>query len=337
MTHSTRRLITGIAAAAALAFGASAQASELSDITDNLTIGTWEAMPPNASRNSLGLSLAHFYWANTAVWDPANNRMIWVGGPGSCCAPTPTYVMVRYNENTDTWQSNDTPYTSSGHAYDGNAFGNNKFYFALYNQQSVKVWDGANWSTLPNTPFGPSVANGLTYFPEANGLVFVAGDGKIAIYRDGSGWEDIPGSGWGDYHVFAEYNPVHGVGWFGSGNNDNLKSFRLNADLSVTQMQNAPFSLGTRDAIQVVDPAAGKYLVLNRKNNSWWEFDIIANQWSQINSMSNKPGISQSIFAVSLPEHNAIMLYNHEGSNAFLYRHGDAEEIIQSEPPSNLQ
>ncbi|MEL6214620.1 MAG: hypothetical protein AAFQ99_02970 [Pseudomonadota bacterium] len=294
-------------------------------------------MPPNSSLSGIGLSDAHFYWANSGVWDSANNRVIWVGGPGSCCATTPTYVMVRYNENTNTWQSDNTPYTSSGHAYDGNAFGANKLFFALNSQSSVKVWNGGSWSTLPNVNVTPSVANAMTYFPEADGLVYVGGNGSLAIYREASGWSDISGSGWGDYHVFAEYNPVHGVVWFGSGNNANQKTFRLNSDLSVTQMQDAPFSLGASAAIQVVDPASGKYLVLNRQNNTWWEFDIMANQWSQINNMTNKPGISQSIFAVSLPEHNAIMMYNHGSNNAFLYRHADAEDYVQSDPPGNLQ
>ncbi|MEO1573777.1 MAG: hypothetical protein AAFU65_02340, partial [Pseudomonadota bacterium] len=297
-----------------------AAASTLSDLVATLPEKTWAQLPGNSSLNNLNIQNSTFFFANTGVWDAGNNRVLFMGGPGNCCADVPTYRLMTYDEASNQWSQTTTPYTTGGHAYDGNAFGNGTLYFGLYTQRSVKTWNGSSWGSLPNLPWTVSVATAMTYFPEAGGPVYVNGSGRAAIWRNGS-WTNITGGDWGDYHTFAEYNPVHGVVWLGSGNNDTRATYRLDANLNLTRMANAPFSLNVPNAIQVADPVSGKYLVLNRNNNTWWEFDIIANTWSQISGMTNKPGIADPIMAVPLPEHGAIMLYNNQGPTVHVYRH----------------
>ncbi len=169
-----------------------------------------------------------------------------------------------------------------------------------------------------------------------------ASDGRLCNcqHENQNCWQQINGGSWGSIHTFAEYNPVHGVVWLGGGNDNDFANYRLNADLTLTRMANAPFSMTVPNAIQVADPVSGKYLVLNRNNNAWWEFDIIANQWSQISGMANKPAISDSIIAISLPEHGAIMLYNESPRRVHLYRHtassGTAPMVSLTASPSTV-
>ena len=322
MLNSFRGLVARLLLTSLIALGTllPASASTLSDLVATIPEKTWVELPGNSSLNNLDIQNSTFFFANSGVWDSGNNRVLWMGGPGNCCAAVPTYKLMSYDEASNQWDEFNTPYTTGGHAYDANAFGNGIFYFGLYATRSVKTWNGSSWSQLPDVPWPTVVATSMTYFPEAGGPVYVNGNGRAALYRNGS-WQDLGSGAWQGIHSFAEYNPVHGVVWLGSGNDAERVSYRLDANLNLTRLSNAPFALNVPDAIQVPDPISGKYLVLNRNNNTWWEFDILTDTWSQISGMVNKPSIGDPIMAVSLPEHGAIMLYDNRGPTVSIYRH----------------
>ena len=91
------------------------------------------------------------------------------------CADPADYKRISYDVATDAWTIAATPFSGSGHAYDGNALdpATGDHYFALFGQRQVNRLREGTWSKLSDLPWTPNV---------------------------------------------AEYNPVHALLWFGSGN-----------------------------------------------------------------------------------------------------------------------
>jgi hypothetical protein len=304
----------------------------LGQLVQNLTPKTWVKMPGNTSLTGLTLDYSLAYYADSGVWDPVRHVVRWVGGPGACCANPAIYRMLTYDPAQDEWSVADTPFTGTGHAYDGNAVHSTTgdHYFTRYYDKVVRRWDGANWHDLPALPFGVGAAQGLAWFPSlqagAGGLVFANGSGQLAWF-DGTQWAAVPGAQadpWGTYHVFAEHNPVLNAVWIGGGNTAERVHYRLDSTLTLTRLDDAPFDLRVSDSFHSVDPVSGKFIVTKRADDSFWEFDMDQDQWTQITDTSGpKPQLSASAFHVSIPECGVILyfIHNSDTREVFLYRH----------------
>jgi hypothetical protein len=96
----------------------------------------------------------------------------------------------------------------------------------------------------------------------------------------------------------------------------------LNDKLELTRRKDTPFSLNNGKALHSVDPVSVKFTVTNTDAQSWWEFDPIADSWTEISDMQGKPELN-STFHVPIPECGVIVYFDHyhEKRNAYLYRH----------------
>jgi len=327
-----------------------ANASVLTDLVASMPEKTWVQMPANSSITGLGLEQTLTTYANSGVWDSANDRMMWMGGPGGCCVSEPIYKMITYDAPTDTWNMQVTPFHNRGHGYDGNAYDPNtgRFYFKSW-YEGIKVLNGNSWSSIPDAPWGEEAAPALTYFPAANNgagaLLYVGSLGHLAWFN-GSRWIQIDqGQTWGSYHNIAVYNPVHNVVWLGSGStagassNANRVTYKLDAQMNLTRMNDAPFDLqsSSSGAMQMADPNSGKFLIQRRSNDSWWEYDILADRWAQISGMANKPNL-EAPFGVTIPELGVIMVFENytSGAKAYIYKHapGNLDLVAPASPVS---
>ena len=133
------------------------EASVLSTAAANIkTAHRFGMLPANTSLGAMSLHYSLLYWNDSGVWDPVKKKVRWVGGPGTCCANPADYKMITYDVETDTWEVRSTPFSGSGHAYDGNAFNpiDGIHYFGLFGSNTVKTWNDTVWSVLPQSPFG---------------------------------------------------------------------------------------------------------------------------------------------------------------------------------------
>jgi hypothetical protein len=314
----------------------------LAQTVRTLTAGSWAELPSNGSLAALDLHYHLAAWADTGVWNPVHQRVQWVGSPGSCCADPAAYQMLTYDVAGDRWEVLDTPWGDNpGHAYDGNALdpATGLHYFAR-GGADIRAWDGNAWSDpLPEASFSPTVAVGLTWFGDAfggtGGLVHVGSTDNVGVF-DGQSWTepDLQVSGWGGYHMFAEYNPVHHVVWLGAGNDGTDQHVRLTAALDAVQLQPAPVSLNASGVSQkTYDPRSGKFIVLSEEQEdvvTWWEFDIVADSWTEITdamvaALPASWGPGGRRFMVPIDDCGVIALFRHsdEDRRVYLYQHDD--------------
>lgn len=314
----------------------------LAQAAQSIGAGQWAELPDNASLAGLDLHYHLTAWADTGVWNPVRRAVQWVGSPGSCCADPAAYKMLSYDVASDTWQVLDTPWGNDpGHAYDGNALdpATGLHYFAR-GGADIRAWDGSSWGDpLPEAPFYASVAVGLTWFGDAlggaGGLLHVGSTDDVGVF-DGQSWTapDLQIAGWGGYHMFAEYNPVHHVVWLGAGNDGERQHARLTAELAAQQLQEAPISLNATGAAQkTYDPRSGTFIVLSEEQEdvvTWWTYDIVTDSWTDITAamqaaLPSSWGTTGLRFMVPLDDCGAILLFRHVDAErrVYLYRHTD--------------
>jgi len=276
-------------------------------------------------------------------------QTIWLGGGGrpSCCANPAIFKKVTYDDATDTWSVAATSYMGSGHSYDGNALDpvTGYHYFGKFEDNYVKRWNGLTWGMLPALPFSGGTTPSLAWFPDINngagGLVYLGSDGNLAWYN-GTSWTRITGAMLSSYNGFAEYSPAHKVVWLGGGNGTDRVSYKLSAGLVLTKLKDAPFSISNSCALHSCDPVSGKYIVTNQANETWWEFDISTDTWTQLTSLTSKPsfgtacdGNGNNQFQVPISDYGVIMYFSDANArNVYLYRHtlGSAAERIRTAP-----
>jgi hypothetical protein len=315
-------------------------ASKLSDLAAVLPAKSFVKITGNASLNALSLEYSIMYWTNSGVYDPIKKQVRWIGGPGSCCSNPPVFKMITYDEATDTWTVAETPYTGTGHGYDANTINpaTGLHYFGQKDEPQVRVWNGASFALLPAAPFSSMTTPSLTWYPQVNsgagGLLFMGDEGKLAWYN-GTTWTAITGVQVTGYDNFSEYNRINKVVWLGSGSG----SYRLSADLTLTKLAAAPFSLeGNACALHSCDPISGLFIVTNLANSSWWTFDIMADSWVQITGLVNKPdfgtgcgGNGNNQFQVVIPEYGVIMYVDHNTTplSVYLYKHTNPTSMVR--------
>jgi hypothetical protein len=81
----------------------------------------------------------------------------------------------------------------------------------------------------------------------------------------------------GGLHHFAEYNPVHKLVLFGSGDGSN-DIYTVNSTGQITKKGDSPVVLGPNHTITTVDPVSGDYLVFTM-GRQFYVYDVIADSW----------------------------------------------------------
>lgn len=335
-------------AALALAAG-QARASALSDAAAALQPGQWRVLnTTNLNRATLddGAGYHVFYYTEDLTWDPVSRQLLFAGGGHNSDAE-----FLRYRESTNAWTRTKPAgsqwHHSFSHGYDHNAIAPalGKFYFrqpAYDPSNYLEIYDIASgtWSRSAPMPYRPGCCGGLEYFPELNGLVLANGDAGLLFYDPAANrWSELSGAGWGDYHNFAEYSPVHKVMIFGGGESSGGNAvFRLNASRQITRLANAPGHLGTTHAVVTTDPVSGNFLVF--LDNAFYELNPATNTWRRMSA--NAPWQSSGVFGVvatPISTYGVVAFVQYAGDNSkvYLYRHtagGSASPPTVSLSPS---
>jgi hypothetical protein len=316
-----------------------AQASYIGDIADGMAARTWVKLPENASLQALGLPRAIFSWNNSAVWDPIRKQIRQIGAGGSCCSDG-RFHMTTYDDATNTWSWRPTGFSGSGHAYDGNSINpeTGYHYFGRFRDDNVRTWNGYVFGMLPPLPIYAATTPATAWFPEINngqgGLCYFGQNGQ-RCWWDGTKWTTLSTmSGCGSYNNFAEYHPVHKVVWAGAGNGGDRVSYRIDAGLNATRLNNAPVSLNNHQSIQAYDPAGNNYIIFCQTDNSIWEFDIVSDKWAKItNATGPRPNATSTpyMFNVPISDYGVIMYVWHyyDRREVYLYKHTESSTNIR--------
>jgi hypothetical protein len=295
------------------------------------SIGPKEWIQMNVDSSLPNANLPHQItaYADGAVWDSANQTMFWVGSQ----AHTAYFGLLEYDAKSDTWTENHA-FDSGGHSYDGLALNphTGELYFQHLDSNVIKKYSNGQWTNLPALPYPANYATPLVWFPDmdnGNGALVHIGPLDDLAWFDGSSWHRIPFSGinWGSFSIFAQYNPVTKTVWFGGGSNNNQVTYKLDRNLNLTRMPDAPFTLHVGRSMHSVDPVSGKYLVINN-DAELYEFDINAGTWTPVTESINSPLNTFSMnatlqFHVPIPELGVIMFVQefYSEERVYLYKH----------------
>lgn len=302
---------------------------------------------------STGTSI--FSWGNTGVWDPLNNKAIYIGKQAS---NKYRYYRVEYNELTNTWNRDgslhpDLTQNQFGHGYDGTAINpaNGDIFFRKYGiDEQVYTYSNDFWSELPKAPGCSQVAETIEYW-EGRGVVFSDVCG-VRLF-DGASWATIIDNSSVSsigYHSIGEYQPQANVYVFGGGNDGPTRLYRVSSDNSCHLLGTSPIGLGNAAAygqgILVHDPSSTHYIAWDRQS-TWYQFDPVLDSWTQLNicggsgitpcdGTPNYQGI-QTI-AVAIPEYGVMMFAGHHSDDVWLYKHTDVRSPPVEVPktPENL-
>lgn len=173
----------------------------------------------------------------------------------------------------------------------------------------------------------------MQYFPAARYMVnldrFV---GQISfMHIDSLRWSAprlISGS---SYHAFAEYNPKHRCMLLGGGNDN--KIWKLDTNLVLTQLKNAPFPELSVIASEIIcDSASGKFLVLTQ--GAFHTYDIITDTWEEIPFLSTpiknlvtSLDLSSAIIGGFIPEYGIAVFINTGTYPMLLYKYGTTNAV----------
>jgi len=319
-----------------LAIGGNSHGSPLSDLANQMAVGTWAPLSTTGFDNNLLKTGSTDYvlnYGNSAVWDPINKEVRYMGK-----GHQESTRMIIYSESTNSWARGPTT-VSSPHGYDHNAINpatGAQYYFG--GQVFMRKYENGSWSNLPNltgTQYSWPIALGIEYFPEVDKL-FLVSNNRL-VWLDNGSWSNVPGLSsisTGGYHLVAEYSPADKVIYYGGGNGEKTL-YRLDADLNQTAIADAPIPIAVNSSIVSVDPVSGDILLVGRDQTAWnyrpstddwvpWDdVPIFTPQWN------NKISFT---LAVPIADYGVTM-YLSRVHGVYLYKHA---ALAVTEPPGDF-
>lgn len=265
-------------------------------------------------------------WSDSCGYDPINKkiRMICKKAGSGIYHRVITYDFATNSFSIDV--DDGTLFPTNGHGYDGNTCdpATGDHYFLPYNSRIIKKLSGGTWTSLSQSPNVAVPAQSIEWLdnsPYGAGLLHVGGGNVGCAFYNGSwAWSintsyKVGGVGWGAYHHFAKYNPVHDCTLIGGGNEDSGTGhlerrtvFRLDNDFTFNLLGEAPFDLtmSTDNPADVgslvsVDTTTGDYLIYNFALKVWWRFDAINDVWTEITSGGPPTHMDATYGAVQCP------------------------------------
>ncbi|MGD1876731.1 MAG: hypothetical protein ACFB13_04430 [Kiloniellaceae bacterium] len=308
---------------------------------------TLETLDIDPTLLSVGSSGSVFGFTEDIKWDPISEQLFYLGSDHGGPAQFAVYAAA-----TNTWRREARqPWFFSGaggasHGYDHSAIDPNGR--AFYNRPAgfTNAYrfdiDKQTWSETPSFKTDleyNQCCSALEYFPELGGLVFVSVEravvnAAVLLLKDGAPtWQRLASNlPMGNYHNFAEYNPVHQVLVFGGGNGSKAL-YKLDGQGKVTRLKDAPVLLGIQQSVFTVDPASGDYLVFT-KGGKFYSYDVTTDHWSLQDvavpiwtSAYGNP--IHGVVATPLTSYGATLFVTCEynaGCRVTLYRHSAADE-----------
>jgi hypothetical protein len=249
-----------------------------------LAPGEWALVPMEGVE---GRDLPLLEYCEEAPWiDRTGQLSIINSGHGMAGA------MFVYDAPTHTWRPNDTarepqtPHNRMGHCYDHQAVRQDEgaLYFATYVVDDdiggpLFVWEAASntWreQLIENPLVGGLGVNGdynsFTFFPERNSFLFQ--NRRVLRELDADTWtwrslETIPES-IGRAHGVAEHDaPGHRVVFGGGDYPTSRQLFSYSADGELTELEPAPFDIGSERSKVVADPVSGDFLAFRTETGA---------------------------------------------------------------------
>jgi len=355
ITRGTCHLIVGgMTAAVCVLATPSVIASPLSDAAQQLSPGSWvelgtQGLSPSFLDPGTGGSIT--YYSDSAAWDPSSRALFFIGAPHYEAAK-----FIQYKESTNSWSSLPLTMRIPIHGYDHNTIDSTGriLYHRVSGTDETKAYniDTQQWTQLPDFNSGyVQFAGGLAFFPEFGGsgsLVFAQGGlGEVHRYNVQQGtWTLLRSNlAMGNYHNFAEYNPVRKLVLFGGGEGSrNL--YTIDAQGTIVTKSTAPISLGIHDSVTTVDPISGDYLVFSGSTSSFYIYDVANDTWSQragsfpLFSPANSPAVA-GVVAAPIATYGVVMFikYHPNATKVYLYKHapGSGTPVgVRPESPTAL-
>jgi len=348
-----------------LALCAVAGATALGDLAAGMNAGEWRTFAttnvgPTIAGFSGGATGCIFPYACGGVWDPASLSFYFVGSDHQHSTGYPKFI--KYSAASNAWSVMSQPSwfpsltANAMHGYDGNAIDaqHGVLYFARYccNSTFYKYTiSTSTWTQLPDCgslQYSYQNCGGLEYFPELGGLVFcsgmpTAGSGAVYFFNTTTNaWSKIAsGLAIGDYHNFAEYNPVHHVVVLGGGNS-NSAIYKLDAQKNITRLTDAPAavsSLRVNYNIFTADPVTGDYLVYGGEGGSGasYKYNVVTDTWTNLNHvapfMETAPNANGGAVFLSVGSQissygvNMFVKYTGGGGAVYVYKHSSGSAV----------
>ena len=111
---------------------------------------------------------------------------------------------------------------------------------------------------------------------------------------------------------------------------------KLDQDLNITQLENAPIDLGVNTGTIVsVDSVSGKYLAFG--SGAVWEFSIDTDTWIELTNLGGDiPGFDMTV-VVPISTHGVNMFLT-STRGVYLYKHATSEpDEVSPSAPTNLE
>ncbi len=341
-------------------------ATVLGDLANQMAPGTWAELP------TLGMNQGHFFetvlagkavtqWSHKAAWDPNTEQFFFVGSPHY----NPGKFVI-YSAITNTWREGplpescmaEDPQTSStaciSHGYDHSTMdpASGSYYYRQYNFGKIFKYNvvGNTWENLPIPPQGGfQVAGMVQYFPEMGGLLFADArfsPASLFFYNPSTNqWSTLSTTlDLGPHSHVSGYSSTHKVVIFGGGSNDKRSLYKVDANGSIVQLNNAPFNIRVGSTVFTPDPS-GNFLVLqsDASNNGFYEYDVANDTWTLLDSQplltSFGPG-AFDVIGAPISNYGVVMYlkYYFDQTKVFLYKHkqGSGTPLIPDTAPPTV-
>jgi hypothetical protein len=243
---------------------------------------------------------------------------------------------VIYRDATNTWSEGPlppglSPTGSVSHAYDHNTvdpvtgytYARPRYWakqVCLYNPSSNA------WSNLPESPQRPgndigwACCGALSYFPEMGGLLFLDYNHLYFYNKSNNQWSELPSSplSMDSRGTFAEYSAPAKVVLF-SGGGTNI--YKIDGAGKITALTDAPFSPNEVNSCVTVDPVTGKFLVLNKSNGNFYEFDALTDNWQTLSGAPSQ--VQGETVAAPVSTYGVVMFVKsyYDNSHVTIYKH----------------
>ena len=321
----------------------------LGQLAASMAPGTWAKLETNGLDELLDAPGSYtvrslLEYADGGAWDPVGEKFYFIGGGHDAIKR-----FIVYSVETNTWTELPQPYWIPGHTMHGydhtaiNIEAGELYHSPFGDSGSRYVYkysiSSESWSRIEAQPHlldgYVTCCTGIEYFPEMGGLILSDGSGgQIAFYdRAKDAWTSLArGLPMGDYHNFAEYNPVHGVMIAGGGNGSS-DIYRVDPNGSVTALGRAPINLFVSGTVTTTDPVSGDYLVL-ASGLTLYAYDVMLDQWRVADA--NPPlrpvyeGDAFDIIATPVPNYGVTMFViqaDWYDGEVWLYKHAASEQV----------
>jgi len=314
-------------------------ASELQREAEAMKPGEWKVLETKGmsrefleTRGYNAANVSILQYGNKAQWDPVFEKFFFLGSPHDN-----PFKFIIYDAGSNSWSSGPLPNACMDvghyhggcwvHSYYYSAIDPSKGKFYFYFLNGIAEYDIAaqSWQQLPGVIDNDLAKyGGLSFFPEKNEFVFVAGQYGLFRYDLAlKQWRFVDNFSMGDYHNISLYNPVKKLVLFGGGNNSR-SLFRASSPDAPVQLGDAPRDVVVCSSIVTLDPVSGHFLVCY-DDGAFYDFDAVNDTWSILpglpSDLCNSIACNTGVIAAPIANYGVVMFVSYDPARVYLYKH----------------